>query len=271
MVHSEILLPKGAPERWRDRTLLWNEVERIERRRDAVLTREIEIALPRELPQAEAIALVRDFVREQFVARGMVADLNVHWGIASDGEAQPHAHLLLTLRAAGEDGFGLKHRDWNDKALLRAWRERWAVLANERLAEAGHDARIDHRSYAERGLGLEPQNKIGPAGARRALREEDAERAAEHRAIARRNGARLLAEPTLALEALTQQQSTFTRRDLARLVHRQSDGAAQFAAVMAAIWRSPPRPRCRSRWWTWIRRARRQAGISGARPRPRRW
>ena len=235
VVHSEILLPNGAPERWRDRELLWNEVERIERRRDAVLAREIEIALPRELPQAEAIALVRHFVREQFVARGMVADLNVHSGIASDGEAQPHAHVLLSMRAMGEDGFGLKQRDWNDKALLRGWRERWAVLANERLAEAGHDARIDHRSYAERGLGLEPQNKIGPAGARRALREEDAERAAEHRAIARRNGERLLADPMLALEALTQQQSTFTRRDLARLVHRQSDGAAQFAAVMAAI------------------------------------
>ncbi len=165
----------------------------------------------------------------------MVADLNVHWGVASDGEAQPHAHVLLSMRMVGEDGFGLKQRDWNDKALLRGWRERWAALANERLAEAGHDARIDHRSHAERGLGLEPQNKIGPAGARRALREEDAERAAEHRAIARRNGERLLANPVLALEALTQQQSTFTRRDLARLVHRQSDGAAQFAAVMAAI------------------------------------
>ncbi len=235
VVHSEILLPEGAPERWRDRELLWNEVEQVERRRDAVLAREIEIALPRELPQAEAIALVRDFVREQFVARSMVADLNVHWGVASDGEAQPHAHVLLSMRAVGEDGFGLKQRDWNDKALLRDWRERWAVLANERLAEAGHDARIDHRSHAEHGLGLEPQNKIGPAGARRALRKEDAERAAEHRAIARRNGERLLAEPVLALEALTQQQSTFTRRDLARLVHRQSDGAAQFTAVMAAI------------------------------------
>ena len=239
VVHSEILLPAGSPERWRDRETLWNEVDVIERRHDAVLAREIEISLPRELGQAEAIALVRDFVLEQFVARGMVADFNVHWGVAADGEAQPHAHVLLGMREVGERGFGLKQRGWNDRALLRTWRERWASLANERLAEAGHDARIDHRSYAEQGLALEPQNKIGPAGARRDARGENAERAEEHRAIARRNGERLLAEPTLALEALTRQQSTFTRRDLARLVHRQTDGAAQFAAVMATIEASP--------------------------------
>ena len=76
-------------------------------------------------------------------------------------------------------------------------------------------------------------------GARRDARGENAERADEHREIARRNGERLLAAPELALEALTLQQSTFTRCDLARLVHRQTDGATQFAAVMAAIEASP--------------------------------
>jgi len=139
----------------------------------------------------------------------------------------------LEAAALEGSGFGLKERAWNDRALLRVWRERWAEMANARLAELGHDQRIDHRSHAARGLGLEPQNKIGPAGARRAQRGEAAERAGEHRAIARRNGERLLARPELALEALTQQQSTFTRADLARLIHRQTDGAEQFAIVMA--------------------------------------
>jgi hypothetical protein len=67
------------PERWLDRSILWNEVEAIERREDAVLAREVELALPRELSQAESIALAQDFVRQQFVSHGMVADLNVHW------------------------------------------------------------------------------------------------------------------------------------------------------------------------------------------------
>ncbi|NOG74156.1 MobQ family relaxase, partial [Roseicella sp. DB1501] len=239
VVHSEILLPEGAPEGWRDRATLWNEVEAVERRRDAQLARDVEVALPRELSRAEAVALVRDFVREEFVARGMVADLNMHWGVGADGEAQPHAHIMLTMRQVKGDGFGAKARDWNGKELLTGWRERWAERANARLAELGHDARIDHRSLAEQGIALEPQHKVGPAGARRAERGEEAERRAEHDAIARRNGERIAEDPALALNALTRQQSTFTRHDLARFVSRHTDGAEQFAAVMARVEAAP--------------------------------
>ena len=71
--------PADAPDRLLDRSTLWNKVEAGEKRKDAQLAREVEFALPRELTQAEAIGLAQDFVREQFVARGMVADLNVHW------------------------------------------------------------------------------------------------------------------------------------------------------------------------------------------------
>ncbi len=111
VVHSEILLPDGAPVRWLDRQTLWNEVEAGERRKDAQLARDIELSLPRELGQAEAVKLAQDFVREQFVSRGMVADLNVHWTTAGDGEAQPHAHVMLTMRDVvrgpeGEAAFG---------------------------------------------------------------------------------------------------------------------------------------------------------------------
>jgi ATP-dependent exoDNAse (exonuclease V) alpha subunit len=98
VIHSEILLPEGGPARWLDRVTLWNEVEAFERRKDAQLAREVELALPCELPPAEAIQLAQDFVRAQFVARGMVADLNIHWGTGPDGAAQPHAHVMLSLR-----------------------------------------------------------------------------------------------------------------------------------------------------------------------------
>ena len=107
--------------------------------------------------------------------------------------------------------------------------------ANERLAELGYEVRIDHRSFKDQGLELEPQNKIGPAGMRREERGEAAERAAEHRAIAQRNGERIAADPDLALNALTQQHSTFTRQDLARFVDRHTDGAEQFTRVLAKV------------------------------------
>ncbi|MFB9871094.1 Ti-type conjugative transfer relaxase TraA [Acetobacter farinalis] len=235
VVHSEILLRDGAPERFLDRSVLWNEVEAIEKRKDAQLAREVEFALPREMTQAQGIALARDFVREQFVERGMVADLNVHWDIGEDGQVKPHAHVMLSTRSVDENGFGAKERSWNDKELLLTWRERWASLANERLAELDLDVRIDHRSFAAQGIDLEPQNKIGPAGMRREERGEDAERVADHLEIARRNGERLLAEPHVALEALTKQQSTFTRQDLARFVDRQTADAEQFSAVMVRV------------------------------------
>ena len=163
VVHSAILLPDSASARLLDQSTLWNEVEAMERRRDAQLARDIELSLPRELSQAAAIQLAHDFVAEQFVARGMVADLNVHWGRTKEGEDQPHVHVMLTMRSIGPDGFGPKVREWNATSLLVDWRERWATLANERLSLQGHDVRIDHRSNAAQGIGLEPQNKIGPA------------------------------------------------------------------------------------------------------------
>ena len=241
VIHSEVLLPEksDAPARLLDRAALWNEVERVELRRDAQLAREIEFSIPREMPKAEGIRLARDFVQEQFAARGMVADLNVHWDTRPDGEPKPHAHVMLATRAVGPEGFGKKVREWNRTELLLEWRERWAALANERLAELGLDVSVDHRSYAAQGIALEPQNKIGPAGARREDRGEQAERAAEHAAIARRNGERIIAEPERVLAAITRQQSTFTRQDLARFVDRHTADAAQFATAMAVVEASP--------------------------------
>jgi Ti-type conjugative transfer relaxase TraA len=239
VVHSEAMLPEGAPERLGDRSTLWNEVEASELRKDAQLSREVEFAIPRELNQRQGIDLARDFVREEFVDRGMIADLNVHWDIGADGLAKPHAHVMLTMREVSKDGFGAKARDWNKTELVQEWRERWAEHANERLAELDIDARIDHRSLADQGIELEPQNKIGTAASRMSDHGLEAERIAEHAEIARRNGAKIIAEPGIALDAITRQQATFTKRDLAMFVHRHSDGKDQFDHAMSAVQSSP--------------------------------
>jgi Ti-type conjugative transfer relaxase TraA len=240
VVHSEIMLPENAPEQWSDRERLWNDVEAFEVRKDAQLAREIEFALPREMTQAQAIELARDFVQAEFVDQGMIADLNVHWDIAEDGMPKPHAHVMLTMRSVDEDGFGPKVRDWNRTEMVELWRECWAELANERLAELDIDARIDHRSLEAQGIALEPQSQIG-AAAQRIEGEgiEAADRADMHREIARNNGARIVANPSVALDAITHQQSTFTRRDMAMFAHQHSDGIEQFNAVMGAMRGAP--------------------------------
>ncbi|KQZ73883.1 conjugal transfer protein TraA [Sphingopyxis sp. Root214] len=244
VVHSEVLLPESAPDEWRDRERLWNDVEAFEKRKDAQLSREVEFAIPREMNQAQGIELARDFVQREFVDHGMVADLNVHWDIGADGQAKPHAHVMLTMRQIvvgedGEAGFGAKVRDWNRTELVEQWRERWADHVNERLAELDIDARVDHRSLEAQGIDLEPQDKIGPAASRMEGRGLEAERIEQHREIAQRNGERIIANPRLALDAITHVQATFTDRDLAMFAHRHSDGREQYDAVTSAVRSSP--------------------------------
>src|SRR5690349_7972355 len=244
VVHSEVMLPGEAPEAWSDRERLWNDVEAVEIRKDAQLAREVEFALPREMTQAQGIELARDFVRGEFVDRGMIADLNVHWDMAEDGMPKPHAHVMLTMRAVDENGFGQKMREWNRTQMVERWRERWAELANERLAELDIDARIDHRSLEAQGLLLEPQSQIGAPAKRIEDRGKErqgieADRAEIHREIARNNAGRIIADPSVALDAVTQQQSTFTQRDMAKFAHRHSDGIDQFNAVMGAMRGAP--------------------------------
>ena len=209
VVHSEVLLPEGAPEEFADREKLWNAVEAAEKRKDAQLAREVEFALPRELTKEQAIELAREFAEAEFVEKGMIADLNVHWDIGKDGQPKPHAHVMLTMREVGKDGFGAKVREWNKAELVEQWRERWAEHVNQRLAELDIDARIDHRSLEAQGIALEPQDKIGPAASRMGERGLEAERIEEHRAVAQRNGERIIASPAVALDAITHSQATF--------------------------------------------------------------
>ncbi|WGF90990.1 Ti-type conjugative transfer relaxase TraA [Marinivivus vitaminiproducens] len=239
IVHSEILLPEGANEAWRDREVLWNAVEAVENRKNSQMAREFEFALPRELSDADNIALAQSFVQEQLVKRGAVADLNVHVAKGSDGGRNPHAHVMLTTRHIKDGAFGQKDRAWQPSSEMLGWREALAVKTNQKLAERGHDIRVDHRSYEQRGIGIEPQTKIGWVAERMEARGETSDRRTEHNERAARNGQTIADDPSTALSLLTQQQATFTRADLARLVNRQTDGAEQFQTVLAKIEASP--------------------------------
>ncbi|HEM6943937.1 TPA: MobA/MobL family protein, partial [Legionella pneumophila] len=104
VVHKEIFLPESAPQWMSERSKLWNAVELGENRKDAQLAREVQLALPRELTIEQNTELVREFVKTEFVALGMVADVCFHNPKGDDGLYQPHAHILLTLREVDEEG-----------------------------------------------------------------------------------------------------------------------------------------------------------------------
>ncbi len=239
VVYSEIILPEGATQCLADRSTLWNVVEAREVRRNARLARDVEFAIPNELNERQGIALAREFVAREFVAKGMIADLNVHWDKAADGSPRPHAHVMLSTRQVGPDGFGLKVREWDKYRLLLEWRQSWAEHANVHLAQLGIDARIDHRRLVAQGVPLEAQTKIGPAAARRKSRGQDADRVDNTLRIARENGYKILADPRIALNAITHAHATFTVRDLAQFCFRHSNGKDQFDALMSAVFGSP--------------------------------
>ena len=154
--HTEILAPDHAPDWVRDRSELWNRVEESETRKNSQVAREVRVALPDELTHAQRLELVREFVRSQFVDRGMVADIALHAPGREGDERNHHAHILLTTREVGEDGFTTKNRDWNKVEVLEGWREAWARDSNAALERAGIEDRVDHRTLvAQRDAALE--------------------------------------------------------------------------------------------------------------------
>lgn len=145
---AEILLPEIAPGWMQERGSLWNAVEASEKRKDAQLAREFELALPIELTHDQQAELVRRWVRSELVSLGMAADVAIH-----EKEGNPHAHVLTTLRAVEVEGFSKKKpREWNDKALLEKWRSSWSDAVNLALEQAEVPARVTHLSYAKQGI-----------------------------------------------------------------------------------------------------------------------
>ena len=160
--HTEILAPDHAPDWVRDRSELWNRVEEAETRKNSQVAREVRVALPAELTHAQRLELVREFVRSQFVDRGMVADIALHAPGRIGDERNHHAHILLTTREIDAEGsvpgggFTTKNRDWNKVEVLEGWREAWARDSNAALERAGLEDRVDHRTLvAQRDEALE--------------------------------------------------------------------------------------------------------------------
>ncbi|HEC2029825.1 TPA: MobA/MobL family protein [Klebsiella oxytoca] len=138
-----ILAPVNAPQHIvKDSTALWNEVERVERQQNGQTARYFDVSIPTELNNDEKKKLVLEYCQKNFVDKGMIADIAFH-DLDSDN---PHAHVMLTLKTIGPEGFGKKERSWNDRKMSVLWRESWASMANSYLAAAGSSERIDHRS-----------------------------------------------------------------------------------------------------------------------------
>lgn len=206
ITYKAIMLPPNAPREYADRATLWNAVQKIEKNKNAQLCREFNIALPIEFSEEQQIAVLNEFL-QPLVDRGMIADIAIH-----DIKGNPHAHVMLTMRAMDEQGKWLPKKvkkyildengnkipeldkkgiqkkekngkkiwkyetvsttDWDNTDLINDMRASWAKVCNQHLAPDKH---IDHRSHKARGLDILPTVHIGVAAAaleRKGIRTE---------------------------------------------------------------------------------------------------
>lgn len=257
VVHTEIILPDGVEAPWAlDRASLWNAAEFAERRCDARVAREFEIALPHELTDTERLALTRAFAGDLANRFGAAVDFAIHVPQGkSDGRKSDdrniHAHVVMTTRVITSTGLGEKtlierENRWlidhglpTSQMQMKAVREALAGLVNRHLLRAGLDRRVDHRSHLSRGLAIEPTGHMGVHAAQMKERGVDVSRCRIEDDAARRNAELIRRRPEQVLALITSGQSVFTRHDIAKTLSRYITDAAAFHAALAAVMASP--------------------------------
>ena len=173
---SMILTPQHAPEWTKDRESLWNEVDKVEKNnaktKNPRLAKEVLLSLPNDFDREVQTELTKDFIKSEFVDKGMVADISIH----RDDMNNPHAHVLLTQRPFNSDGtWGKKTKtrtryDENGNAILnqngnkvrkqerfadfdfKEVRKHWELKLNQYSEREQSLRQYDSRSFEDQGL-----------------------------------------------------------------------------------------------------------------------
>ena len=147
LVYAEILRPENTPACLHvPSEVLWNIVEKKETRSNSRTAKEFKITLPHELSNEQNIALMKDFLLNHFVDKGIICDFVLH---NDKDNKNPHAHVMITTREITPTGFGKKVRSWDEEKTLHEWRKEWAKVQNKHLKKIGLKSRVSHRTLEE--------------------------------------------------------------------------------------------------------------------------
>lgn len=147
LVYAEILRPENTPACLHvPSEVLWNIVEKKETRSNSRTAKEFKITLPHELSNEQNIALMKDFLLNHFVDKGIICDFVLH---NDKDNKNPHAHVMITTREITPNGFGKKVRSWDEEKTLHEWRKNWAKVQNKHLKNTGLKSRVSHRTLEE--------------------------------------------------------------------------------------------------------------------------
>jgi len=158
VLYANLLLPQNSPAEFEDRTSFWNAVELSEKRADARTAREITVALPKELSLEQHIDIIKNFVADNFISKGLGCDIAIH----DKGDGNPHAHILINTREITSIGFSpIKNRELNKTHQLIIWRASYADLLNRSMERHDIQSRVSHESNFMRGIETDPTYHLG--------------------------------------------------------------------------------------------------------------
>ena len=197
---KKIYAPENTKKELLDRQELWNAVEQVERRKDATLAREFEIAFPHEFNAEQRQDLLDELCQEIVEKHGVIVDACIHAPHTKSGsdERNFHAHIMFTSRQIDPqtgDFAKKKNRDFNKEQsseTVSHWREHFAELTNRHLEKHGFADRVDHRSYKDQGIDLEATQHEGPQVTQLRRQGKDTEISLSNDAIKARNTERQL-------------------------------------------------------------------------------
>ena len=231
VIYDAVLLPEGAPSTYERREWLWNAAEKAEKRKDSQVAKDVILALPRELDTSQHIELARQFAQDHFVNHGVAVDLAIH----DHGDGNPHAHLYVTTRRLGPLGFDkYKARDLNPsfangqhgKGFVcedEAWGARWRAFQNTFFETHQLSVEVDANH-------LVPQRHEGK------IRGDSWHYLQEENQLRREASIELTVNsPEAVLNQLSHQQSIISERDIAKIIHKNTDTAEQFQQALTNV------------------------------------
>ena len=201
--------------------------------------KEIEFSLPRGLSHEQRMELAQEYVNN-IVGDKQPYSFAIHNPISKeDGLENPHVHFMFSERSINEDTSSMdadlffkrngatKNRAFTSRAFVWEARKEWTRTANHFLERNDFSERIDERSYKDRNIDLQSTNQN--------IFKQTFETKEKLRDIQRDNGDKIINDPTIALRALTSNNSTFTKRDLETFIFRHTDGAEQYTTAYNSV------------------------------------
>ena len=174
LVQCKVYYPPDAPKELADIQYLCDELNKVEKRKDARTGRLFICSLPNELMPGEWARIVNEFIQENFVSQGLCAVAAIHRGKlpSNHPKSNPHVHIIVSTRTVGPEGFNpKKDREHNQRSYIEIWRRAWARVQNRAYERCHVKKRVSHESLRVQGVERKPTRHVSYVDLQRGERQ----------------------------------------------------------------------------------------------------